>query len=325
MMFLASEEVANGSVHAAGGDEMSALGHVLDNALIRVGDTPVLTWHMVTLFAAFFVLIIAMVLAAKSIATGPESQGHRRYLASSRLGQLVEVMVIYMRDNVVDPVLGDNTRKFLPFLLSLFFFVLACNLIGLIPLLDFQHLLGTFFLGDSHFAWIGGTPTGNLAVTGALALVAFIVINVHGIRENGIGGWLHHLLGGAPVYLAPIMVPVELLSMFIKPGALAIRLFANMFAGHTLMATLAMFGVMALNGTGSWLVAGPISVISIAFSVAITFLELFVAFLQAFIFMFLTAVFLGQMNHHGHHDHATEHLEHGFDEHEGMFSAEVNP
>ncbi|MCA9296488.1 MAG: F0F1 ATP synthase subunit A, partial [Phycisphaerales bacterium] len=216
-MFLASEEVAHASGHAAaaghaaaghaadghGGGEMSALGHVLDHTLFSVGDTPVLTVHMVTLFAAFFFLIIVMVLAAKSIATGPESQGHRRYLASSRLGQLVEVIVIYMRDTVIEPVLGDNTRRFLPYLLSLFFFVLACNLIGLIPLLDFQHLLGTFFLGDSHFALIGGTPTGNLAVTGALALVAFIVINVHGIRENGIGGWLHHLLGGAPAYLAP--------------------------------------------------------------------------------------------------------------------------
>ena len=96
------------------------------------------------------------------------------------------------------------------------------------------------------------------------------------------------------------MIPVEFASMFIKPAALAIRLFANMMAGHMLMATLALFGLMALRGLDSWTAALSVSVVAALFSVAISFLELFVAFLQAFIFMFLTAVFIGQLSHHDH-------------------------
>ncbi|MEM7228026.1 MAG: F0F1 ATP synthase subunit A [Planctomycetota bacterium] len=318
MWFLAADDSK-----ADGG--INPLGHVLDVTLIEgPGGMPLLTLHMVTLIAAFGLLLLFMNMAAKSIATGSESEGNDRYRAKGRVGQFVEVIVIYMRDNVIEPVLGDNTRRFLPYLLTLFFFVLMNNLLGLVPLLDLQHLFGalidsgreeTLAMGnvkvDSHFALIGGTATGNLAVTGALALIAFIVINVHGIRENGIGGWCHHLLGGAPGWLFFIMIPVELMSMFIKPGALAVRLFANMLAGHTLMATLALFGVMAWKGTDSLFAGSSISVVSGVFAVAITFLELFVAFLQAFIFMFLTAVFLGQMNHHGHHDHDEHHAHEG--------------
>jgi len=285
--------------------EPNPLGHVLDKTLWSINGFPVLTMHMITLIVAACLLLWVMNIAAKAIETGPASNGNDRYLTKGKLGQLVEVIVLYLRDTVIKPVLGHNTNKYLPFLLTAFFFILVNNLLGLVPLLDLQHVAGTLFLGDPHWALIGGTATGNLAVTGALAFVAFLIIQIHAFKELGIGGWLHHLLGGAPWYLAPIMVPVELLGMFIKPGALAIRLFANMLAGHTLMAVLALFGLMAYNGMHSWIAAGGISLVSMAFAVAITFLELFVAFLQAFIFMFLVAVFIGQMSHHGdHHDEA---------------------
>jgi F-type H+-transporting ATPase subunit a len=99
---------------------------------------------------------------------------------------------------------------------------------------------------------------------------------------------------------------VEILGLFIKPAALAIRLFANMVAGHTLMATQLGFGAMALNAKG-WGLAVPISAVSIVAAVAISVMELFVAFLQAFVFMFLTAVFIGMMSHHGDHDHGHDH------------------
>jgi F-type H+-transporting ATPase subunit a len=123
----------------------------------------------------------------------------------------------------------------------------------------------------------------------------------------GIKGWAHHLTGGAPLFLLPIMLPVELLGLFIKPTALAIRLFANMVAGHTLMAVLASFGTMALLATENWLTSGAISLVSIIAAIPISFLELFVAFLQAFIFMFLTTVFIGQMTHHHEEDHEHDH------------------
>ncbi|HBZ96695.1 MAG TPA: F0F1 ATP synthase subunit A, partial [Phycisphaerales bacterium] len=141
-------------------------------------------------------------------------------------------------------------------------------------------------------------------VTAALAAICFIVIQVHAFKELGIKGWLGHLTGGAPPYMLPIMLPVELMGMLIKPSALAVRLFANMVAGHTLMAMLALFGKMAYGGLGVGGLLG-ISAISIVSAVAIGFLELFVALLQAFIFMFLTTVFISQMSHH-HEDHHEE-------------------
>jgi F-type H+-transporting ATPase subunit a len=281
--------------------DINPLLHVLDKNIIVWHGMPLLTMHMVTLIVATVLLLLVMARAATAIATGPESDGVDRYLTRSRLGQFVEVITLYLRDKAIEPVLGPQTNRYLPFLLTVFFFILMNNLLGLVPLLDLQTLIGGH---SAHY--VGGTATSNIAVTAVLAFVAFVVIQVHAIRGLGIGGWAHHLLGGAPAYLAPIMVPVELLGLFIKPGALAIRLFANMIAGHTLMAALAGFGLMALSGMQSWIAAGGISLVSGAFAVGISFLELFVAFLQAFIFMFLTAVFIGQMSHHGH-DHEDEH------------------
>jgi len=304
----------------ASGDKPNPLGHVLDMDLIggahpllhfsegwTIFGSPILTVHMVTLVAAAILLVWVMKIAARAITTGPESEGNERYITTGRLAQLVEVITVYLKDTIIKPILGGDTNKYLPYLLTLFFFVLANNLFGLVPLLDLQHIIGAF-LGNKHFAVIGGTATANLAVTAALALIAFVVIQWHGFRELGIGGWAHHLLGGAPVMLAPLMIPVELIGMLIKPAALAIRLFANMMAGHMLLATLALFGVMALHGMNSWIAAFGVSVIAGAFAIAITFLELFIAFLQAFIFMILTAVFIGQLSHHGEHDES-EHAE----------------
>jgi F-type H+-transporting ATPase subunit a len=308
--------------------DIDPLGHVLDRNLIGGEHSllaelahangwhlpawlehapPLVTMHMVTLVVAALIILWIMLAAARAIDTGPASLGNDRYLTRGRLGQLVEVITLYLRDKVVQPVLGESTSRYLPYLLTLFFFVLMNNLLGLVPLLDLQHIAGVSF-GDPHFAVIGGTATGNLAVTGGLAIVAFLVIQIHGLRELGVVGWAKHLLGGAPAYLAPIMVPVELMSMLIKPAALAIRLFANMLAGHTLMATLALFGLMSVQGLQSWIAGFGVSLVAGAFAVAISFLELFVAFLQAFIFMFLTAVFIGQLSHHGDHgEHEDEH------------------
>jgi F-type H+-transporting ATPase subunit a len=151
-------------------------------------------------------------------------------------------------------------------------------------------------------------------VTGALAFVAFISIEIHGFKELGIKGWLLHCTGGlvpGPIYLLPVALlvfVVELAGHFIKPDALAIRLFANMVAGHTLMAVLLGFGAMAAKGGMSPVGWGSITLVSGIAAVAITFLELFVAFLQAFIFMFLTAVFISLLSHHEEHaEHEAAH------------------
>lgn len=300
------------------------LGHVVDKPLLGGGEGPVwLSLHMVTMFFATFVTLWVLSRAARAISTGPESEGSSRYITKGPLGQMVEVFCLYLRDQVVRPQLGHHTDKYIPYLWTIFFFILVNNLLGLIPLLDLQHLVGLLFFNDSHWAVVGGTATGNIAVTGALALIAFIVIQAHGIRENGLGGYFKHYTGGAPVALWPIMVPVEILGTFIKPFALAIRLFANMVAGHTLLATLLMFTKMAFDGLGVF-GGAPITIVAVLASIAITFLELFVAFLQAYVFMFLVTVFIAQLSHHGDHGHEHDHG-HGHDHAHGHGGAKTAP
>jgi F-type H+-transporting ATPase subunit a len=285
-----------------------------------------ITMHTITLVVAAIVFVLVMMYVAKAIATGPESQGNERYITQGRLPQMVEAIIVYLRDEMLTPVMGaEATRRYLPFLMTAFFFILFQNLFGLIPIIDILHLLGF------HTTWFGGTATGNLMVTGALAFVAFFVIQIHGFKELGLKGWLLHCTGGlvpGPWYLFPVAMlvfVVELAGHFIKPAALAIRLFANMVAGHTLMAVLLGFGAMAAKGGMGTLGWGSISLVSIIAAIAITFLELFVAFLQAFIFMFLTAVFISLLSHHEEHEeHEAAHdreeaIEHAV--HEGLVHA----
>jgi F-type H+-transporting ATPase subunit a len=278
--------------------------HILDKP---VSGAETVTIHMVSLVVAAVVTLIILRYAASRISVGDESQGTDRYLTKGRVPQVIEVVTLYLRDNVIKPVLGSDTNRFLPYLLSVFYFILTCNLLGMIPFADIQTVIGKLaFQSEGDWSVFGGTATSNINVTIALALVSFVVIQVHAFRSLGVGGWAHHLTGGAPLYLLPIMLPIEFMGMFIKPAALAIRLFANMVGGHTMLAVLTMFGMMAFEATSSWAITGSISFVSMVAAVVISFLELFVAFLQAFIFMFLTTVFIGQMSHHGdeHDEHA---------------------
>jgi F-type H+-transporting ATPase subunit a len=279
--------------------------HVRDIVLVKIGDFPVLTMHMITFVAVAFLFVVAMMQAAKAITTGPESEGNERYLTKRRFGQIVETLIIALRNEMLVPVLGEkHTRRYLPYLMTVFFFILFQNFFGLIPVLDLLHVFGV------HKPWIGGTATANLMVTGGLALISFFAIELHGFREQGLKGWILHNFGGlipGPIYLLPvalIVFVVELAGHLVKPTALAIRLFANMFAGHVLMAVLVSFGAGAAAGGMGAFGIGAISVASGIAAVLITFLELFVAFLQAFIFMFLTAVFISLMSHHDEeHEH----------------------
>lgn len=298
--------------------ELNPMAHAMDiniiggdHALISATEgwtilgSPILTMHMLTIVLVAFLVVWFLKLAAQTIKTGPESDGNERYITKGRAGQLVEVIILFLRDKAFRPLLGDDTEKFLPYLLTVFFFILFANVLGLVPILDLQHMLGLAW-GDPHFAIVGGTITANLAVTGGLALIAFIIIQAHGLKSLGLKGWAEHFLGGAPVWLAPVMLPVEFMGMIIKPVALAIRLFANMLAGATLIGTLMLFGMMAAEGVGM-VVALGVTIPSIAFALFIMFLKLFVSTLQAFIFAFLTAVFLSQMSHHHEEGHDEAH------------------
>ncbi len=197
--------------------------------------------------------------------------------APKGIQNLIEAGVVFVRDDIVAPNINNKevVNKLLPFFVVLFFFILFMNLLGLIP--------------------GGHTATGSLATTAALAICAFFVINVTQIKDVGIKAYLKHLLGGAPVALAPIMIPIEILSMFTKPFALTVRLFANMTAGHVVL--LSLVGLIFYFKS---LVVAPVSV---GFSIFMYFIEILVAFLQAYIFVILTAVFTGLGMAHDHGEH----------------------
>jgi F-type H+-transporting ATPase subunit a len=231
-----------------------------------------------------------------------------------------EAIMMFIRNDVAKPVLGDEADRFMPYIWTLFFFILFTNLLGLLPLAPLTRPIMQKLTGNPDAEPVYGTATANLWVTGALALISWIVIQISGIRANGLANYCKHFSGGAPIYMAPIMVPVEILGMFVKPVALAIRLFANMTAGHILLAVLAGFmagaagiGVGAVVGIGIPVVLG---------SVAIMCLETFVAFLQAYMFTFLSALFISQLVVH-EHEHRTEEGGHHDEGHESIGSGDL--
>lgn len=253
------------------------------------------------------ILIIGGLWVASKVKTGPESEGHDRYVTKNRFAHMFEVIAVYLRDEVVQPMLGDRTKKLMPFLWTLFFFILVNNILGLIPFLDIQHVLSSD-MRKSGTAFLGGTATQNLFVTGVLALISGVVFNLAAIARLGLMDYFKHMTGGAVFPVSILLFVIELIGqILIKPVALAIRLFANMTAGHILLAVLLGFIGAAITSLGP-LLGGTVTIVSFLGAVAITFLELFVAVLQAFVFMFLTTVFISLMDHHDEHGH-----EHGHD------------
>lgn len=232
------------------------------------------TKHVVFLFLAALLTGLVVVLAARSHVRSTAEIGRPRGFAAG-----LEGVILYLRNDIFLPVLGGHGGEaFIPLVLSLFFFILFCNLFGLIP--------------------YGSTPTGNINVTGALAILTFVVVEVAGMRALGrayIGTILYWPPGDMPflmkVPLALIMTPVEIIGKFTKPFALTVRLFANMIAGHVII--LVLIGLIFMFGLWVSLAAVPMALF-------IMFLEILVAFIQAFIFALLAAVFIGQIRaaHH---------------------------
>jgi F-type H+-transporting ATPase subunit a len=194
---------------------------------------------------------------------------------------LAEVIIVFIRDEVALPNMGPGGRKYMPYLLTTFFFILIMNLLGLVP--------------------YGASSTANVSVTAGLAIIAFFMIQWAAIRAQGIGHYLAHLTGGVHWVLWPVTIPIEILGLFTKPFALCIRLFANMSGGHIVIVSL--IGLIFIFQ--SYLIAiAPAGLI-----VGIMFLELFVAVLQAYIFTMLTSLFMGLgMKSEGEGSHG-EHLQ----------------
>lgn len=199
-----------------------------------------------------------------------------------RLMTFFDAILCYIRNHVARPAIGEHEAgRFLPFLWNLFFFVLFCNLMGLLP-------------------W-AGSPTGSLSVTGVLALLTFGAVVGAGIQEHGLLGYFKGLVphmdmkGALGIVLVIMLWFIELAGLCIKHAVLAVRLMANMFAGHLVLAVILSFIAAVAS---MWMILWfGVTVASVAGQVALMMLELFVAFLQAYIFTFLAALFIGMSVH----------------------------
>ena len=272
--------------------------HVVDTKIFGIGADHgfwLISNHMIMLITSAVIMLLIFPWLTRHYRDGQ--------LVPTGTRNFFEALMMFIRNDVVKPLLGEATDRFMPLMWTLFFFILITNLLGLIPFDAIQKLI----FGEAIYP-IYGTATSNFWVTATLAIIVFCVIQFNGIQAQGVKGWLHHFLGGAPWWLFPIMVPVEILGMLIKPFALAVRLAANMTAGHVLLAVLISFGPVAINAAG-WGVGGGVTLISVIASVAILMLELFVACLQAYLFTFLSALFISQLLQHHHDEHQEEEAE----------------
>lgn len=284
------------------------IAHVVDHELFGW----VISNFTVMLFLSATITFLLMRYAAKRIVTG-QGKTVDDFKAEGIVANLVESICLFLRNDVFKPVLGDQTDKFAPMLWTLFWFILVCNLMGLVPLLDLTALMG---LNGGH--GIGGTATQSIWVTATLAIIAFVFWTTTALLKDW-KGYFAHLTGGAPIYMAPIMVPVEIIGMIVKPVSLAIRLFANMTAGHVILAV--MLGLVKQTIVALGTVGLGVAIIPLLASTAIYVLEMLVALIQAYIFTFLTCLFLGQLVVHEH----DEHEEHEMDRQEEKLGPVASP
>ncbi len=279
---------SNPSTADGGAPQVDIIGHILDHDYlelpfvdpdhllagkvelpqippINLGGVEIdmsITRHVVVMWVVSAVLIGLLLNAFRKPTVVP-----------SGIANFFETIAVFLRDEVVDPIMGHHGRKFLPFLLTIFFFILFCNLFGLVP--------------------YSATATGNISVTAGLALCTFFVMLGAGIANNGFFGYFKSLIPtGVPGWLLLILVPVELISLFVKPFALCVRLFSNMTGGH--VAILVFLGLIVILQS-EW-----VALASVPFAAAIYLLEVFVSFVQAFVFTLLSTVFIGMAAHPDH-------------------------
>ncbi len=262
--FLSRMEGSGESGHEALGADF-IMHHILDHTLVPLelfGIDISITKNVLMMWIASAVLVGVFTIAFR-----------KPKLVPSGLANLLESIVTYLEAEVIKPYLGHDSYKYTPYLLTAFFFVLLCNLLGLFP--------------------GGATATGNISVTTGLALLTFTMVQAAGIKNHGLLGYFKGLIPpGLPVFILPIMVPVEIIGLFTKHVALAIRLFANMVAGHVVIFAL----LMIIFTFQSWAVGG-ITLIGILF---VSLLEILIAFIQAYIFTILSSVFISMAVHQDH-------------------------
>jgi F-type H+-transporting ATPase subunit a len=246
-----------------GPDLHTPFGHIHLPHLELFGFDISITRHVVMMWVASLLLITVFLISTR-----------RRGIVPRGFANAAEAIVVYIRDEIAKPNIGEKDhKKFLPYLLTIFFFVLTCNFLGLIP--------------------YGSTATGNVSVTAGLALCTFIMTQIGGMIHNGVFGYWKNLVpGGLPFPVTLILIPIELIGLFSKPFALCIRLFANMTAGHVI--------ILAILGLIFFFKMYAIALVAVPFTLAIYLLEIFVALIQAYVFTMLSAVFIGMAVHQEH-------------------------
>ncbi len=262
--------------HGEESGSLDILGHIINHHELHLGPFRIplphlelfgidmsISVHLVMMWIAALFLIVTLTVSTK-----------RRGMVPSGFANAIEALVVFIRDDLALPNIGKHDApRFIPYLLTAFLFILTCNLLGLIP--------------------FAATATSNINVTATLAACSFVAMVGGGIQHNGLFGYFRGLIPhGLPLWLLPIMIPLEFLGLFTKPFALAVRLFANMTAGHVVI--LSLLGLIFVLKT---LLIAPVSVL---FALAIYMLEIFVAFVQAYVFTLLSAVFIGMAIHQEH-------------------------
>jgi F-type H+-transporting ATPase subunit a len=251
--------------------------HHLDaqNSLSFFGyDVPLPRFHIGNLDLSITNHVLMMMLAAGLCAAIFIPMARRWSSVPKGLQAFFEPVIVFVRDGIVMPHLGDHLgAAYLPFFLTAFFFIFFMNLLGLVP--------------------FGASATGNIFVTGALAAITLVTIILTGMRQQGpIAFWKNLVPPGLPLALWPLMFAIEVVGLLAKPFALMVRLWANMTGGHIVLGVVVGFIFLFKNL--------PVAGISVLASVALSILELFVAVLQAYIFTFLSALFIGASSHAEH-------------------------
>jgi F-type H+-transporting ATPase subunit a len=254
----------------------AVFGQPVEWHLPKIGSFQITKFMILELIAAALILLIYLPLARRS---------RNGELPKGGWWNAFESLLTFVRNEIARPNLGEHDAdKYVPYLWTLFLFLLFCNLLGMFPFM--------------------GSPTASIWMTGALACISFVMIHGAAIVKMGPVHYFQSLWPHIDVpyvgwFFSLMIFVIEFISTGIKSGVLAVRLFANMFAGHMVLAVILLFIYSAANAGNVWLL-GSVSVASVLGVVALSLLELFVAFLQAYIFVFLTALFMGMALHPEH-------------------------
>jgi F-type H+-transporting ATPase subunit a len=266
----AAEAGAVAGEHEGGHEE--TLGEVIMHHIVNTPlEHPLLQQWGISKAVAMMMISSALLI----VLFGWAMRRARLHGAPSGITNALETLVVFIRDEVAAPAMGNKWgARFTPFLCTIFFFILACNLLGMLP--------GSY------------TATSNLNVTATLALITLALIVILGLLEQGPVKYIKHMAGppGTPAFIVPLVFVIEILSLLVKPVALTIRLGANMTAGHIVILVMVSF-IFVFQSV--WM-----GLLSVPLAVAITILELIVAFIQAYVFTLLSSIFIGMSVHSDH-------------------------